>query len=280
MVGTGGAGVAGLNGTGGDTGPLCGAAQPPANKGRCSAGALVAKGSAVMIHDFEDPGPDSDYLGVFFGDGRSGKWFDSHDVSAMPLVTMAAEASTGGPPGNTRALRYKGAAPGGWGATLGLNIASCYDASAYKGISFYLKGDPAAGNNQVKFSLHSPVSEPEPGGGCSTADVAANKCYDHFAKVIPVTDQWVRHNLVWADLRQNCPTDASYVPQAEILTLSFSILNPAGGFDFWVDNLSFDTGNLPNDGFSEIVPKAMFEEMWQTTVGTAVVNQRNAFYTY
>ena len=90
---------------------------------------IVAKGSALTIHDFEDPGPDSDYLGVFFGDGRSGKWFDSHDATAMPVVTMAAEATSGGPPGNTRAIHYKGAAPGGWGATLGLNIANCYDAS-------------------------------------------------------------------------------------------------------------------------------------------------------
>jgi predicted chitinase len=280
VVGTGGGTVVGSAGSGGTGMPLCGAAQPPANRGRCTAGTVVAKGSALMIHDFEDPGPDSDYLGVFFGDGRSGKWFDSHDTTTMPVVAMAAEASTGGPPSNTRALHYHGAAPGGWGATLGLTVASCYDASIYKGVSFYIKGNPTVGNSQVKFSLHSPVSEPEPGGGCSMADVAAGKCYDHFAKLVTLTDQWTRYDLKWSDLVQNCPTDPSYVPQSQILVLSWSIVDPAQAFDFWIDNLSFDPGGLPSNGFSEIVPKAMFEEMWQTTKGTMVVNQRNPFYTY
>lgn len=277
-VGTGGAGTtAGATGVGG---PLCGGPAIPVNKGRCSTSVVAAKGSALMIHDFEDAGPDNDYLGIFFGDGRSGKWFDSHDLTTKPVITMAAEATTGGPASNTRAIHYKGAAPGGWGATLGLTVAGCYDARAYQGVSFYIKGSPAAGNSQIKFSLHSPISEPEPAGGCSAADVAASKCYDHFAKVITLTEQWTRHDIKWQDLTQNCASDAAYAPQSEILVLSYSILTPTAGFDFWLDNLSFDPGGLPANGFAEIVPKPMFEELWQTTKGTMVVNQRNAFYTY
>ncbi len=281
VVGTGGAmTTGGMVGTGGTGGPLCGGPAIPANKGRCQSGAVVGKGSALMIHDFEDEGPDKDYLGVFFGDGRSGKWFDSHDLTMMPAITMAAETTSGGPPSNTRAIHYKGPAPGGWGATLGLTVAGCYDARAYQGLSFYIKGSPAAGNSQIKFSLHSPISEPAPAGGCSAEDSAAGKCYDHFAKVVTLTDQWARHDIKWGDLTQNCASDPAYVPQGEILVLSYSILDPAAGFDFWVDNLSFDPGGLASNGFAEIVPKAMFEEMWQTTKGTAVVNQRNPFYTY
>lgn len=279
------AGSGGLSSTAGEsttggTGPLCGGPAIPVNKGRCSSGVVVAKGSALTIHDFEEPGPDNDYLGVFFGDGRSGKWFDSHDMTNKPAITMAAEATSGGSASNSRAIHYKGAAPGGWGATLGLTVAACYDASAYQGLSFFIKGSAAAGNSQIKFSLHSPISEPEPSGGCSKADQDAGKCYDHFAKVVTLSDQWTRYDIKWKDFTQNCATDPSYVPQAEILTLSFSILDPAAGFDFWIDNLSFDPGGLPADGFAQIVPKAMFEEMWQTTKGTSVVNQRNAFYTY
>ncbi|HVY31805.1 MAG TPA: chitinase [Polyangiaceae bacterium] len=280
-VATGGAAMSGGNGgAGGGPGPLCGGPAIPAMKGRCQAGAVVAKGSALMIHDFEDPGPDNDYLGVFFGDGRSGKWFDSHDLTNKPVVTMAVEPTTGGPASNTRALHYKGAAPNGWGATLGLTVANCYDAKIYQGVSFYIKGSPAAGNDQVKFSLHSPISEPAPNGGCSAEDNAAGKCYDHFAKVITLTDQWTRYNIKWKDLTQHCASDPAYVPQSEILVMSFSILNPAGGFDFWVDNMSFDTGDLTANGFADIVPKAMFEEMWQTTKAMQTVNQRNPFYTY
>lgn len=282
VVGTGGmTATAGSQGTAGtSTGPLCGGPAIPTNKGRCSSGVVTAKGSALMIHDFEDAGPDNDYLGVFFGDGRSGKWFDSHDVTSKPAIIMAVESTTGGPPSNTHAIHYKGPAPGGWGATLGLTVAGCYDARAYQGLSFYIKGSAAAGNSQIKFSLHSPISEPAPAGGCSTADVAAGKCYDHFAQVVTLTDQWTRHDIKWKDLVQNCASDPAYVPQGEILVLSYSILDPNAGFDFWVDNLSFDPGGLPSNGFAEIVPKSMFEEMWQTTKGTTVVNQRNPFYTY
>jgi predicted chitinase len=281
IVSTGGVtATAGTTGAGGTAGPLCGGPAIPADKGRCNTGIVVAKGSALTIDDFEDPGPDNDYLGVFFGDGRSGKWFDSHDLTHMPVVTMAPEASTGGAASNTRAMHYKGTAPMGWGATLGLTVANCYDARAYQGVSFYIKGSVAAGNSQVKFSLHSPISEPAPSGGCSAADNAAGKCYDHFAKVITLTDQWTRYDIHWKDLVQNCASDPTYIPQSQILTLSYSILDPNAGFDFWVDNLSFDPGGLPSNGFAELVPKAMFEEMWQTTVGTAVVNQRNPFYTY
>ena len=83
-VGTNGAGVPGAGGNvvstgglvasagtpaaGGSTGPLCGGPAIPANKGRCSTSVVTAKGSALMIHDFEDAGPDNDYLGVFFGE--------------------------------------------------------------------------------------------------------------------------------------------------------------------------------------------------------------------
>jgi len=271
---------AGTTGTGGAPGPLCGGPAIPADKGRCNTGVVVAKGSALMIDDFEDPGADNDYMGVFFGDGRSGKWFDSHDLTKTPVVTMLPEASTGGAASNTRALHYKGVAPMGWGATLGITVANCYDARAYQGVSFYIKGSPAAGNSQVKFSLHSPISEPAPSGGCSAADNAAGKCYDHFAKLITLTDQWTRYDLHWKDLTQNCASDPTYIPQSQILTFSYSIVNPNAGFDFWVDNLSFDPGGLPSNGFADLVPKPMFEEMWQTTVGTMTVNQRNPFYTY
>jgi predicted chitinase len=278
MTSTGGTGVVGMAGSTGM--PLCGGPAIPANKGRCMTGKIVAKGSALMIHDFEEPGMKNDYMGIFFGDGRAGTWADLHAPNNAAVVTMAAEATTGGAPGTTRALHYKGAAPGGWGATLAATIANCYDASVYKGLSFYIKGSAAAGNSQIKFSMHSPISEPAPSGGCSMEDVTAGKCYDHFAHVVTLTDQWQRVNLHWSELKQNCASDPSYVPQSEILTLSFSILDANAGFDFWVDNLAFDPGDLPTSSLADILPKAMFEEMWFTTVGMSQVNQRNAFYTY
>jgi len=135
--------VAGSAGAGGGPGPLCGGPAIPADKGRCNTGVVVAKGSALMVDDFEDPGVDNDYMAVFFGDGRSGKWFDSHDLTHMPVVTMAPEASTGGAASNTRAMHYKGTAPMGWGATLGITVANCYDARAYQEAFQNIREEPA-----------------------------------------------------------------------------------------------------------------------------------------
>jgi predicted chitinase len=255
----------------------------PVGSGRCATMKTTAKGSAIMIHDFEDPGADvpMDYLGVFFGDGRSGRWFDSHNMTANAVVSMLAEPSTGGPSGNTHALHYHGGAVMGFGATVGIPVAACYDASAYPGVSFYLKGTPSAGNTQVKFSVATPASEPvASGGGCSMADELAGKCYDHYAQIETITDQWVRHNIHWADLKQNCSSNNGYKPQSEILNFSFSILDATKGFDFWVDNFSFDTGDLPSSGFAQMVPEAMFNEMWETRAAGKVIDQRAPFYTY
>ena len=278
-----GAGASGMGSAGAPPGPLCSTGAVPVGNGRCATGKIVAKGSAIMIHDFEDPGADvpMDYLGVFFGDGRSGRWFDSHDLTLKPVVSMLAEPTSGGPSGNTHALHYKGAAPMGWGATVGVPVANCYDASAYRGLSFWTKGDPNAGNTQIKFSVHTPPTEPvASGGGCSMADELAGKCYDHFSQTIQITGEWVRHNIKWEELKQNCSSGNGYKPQTEILNFSFSLLDPTKGFDFWIDNFSFDTGDLPSDGFAQIVPQAAFEEMWETRMGGKVINQRNSFYTY
>ncbi len=272
-----------MAGAGGMPGPVCSTGAVPVGSGRCTTGKTIAKGSAIMIHDFEDPGADTpmDYLGVFFGDGRSGRWFDSHNMTANAVVSLLAEPTTGGPSGNKRAMHYKGTAPMGFGATVGVPVANCYDASAYKGISFYLKGTPSAGNTQVKFSVATPASEPvASGGGCSLVDEMAGKCYDHYAQVETITDQWVRHNIHWADLKQNCSSNNGYKPETSILNFSFSILDVAKGFDFWIDNFSFDTGDLPSDGFAQIVPQAAFNEMWETRAAGKVIDQRAPFYTY
>jgi predicted chitinase len=148
-----------------------------------------------------------------------------------------------------------------------------------------VKGDTTAGKNtQLKFNVHTPVSEPATnGGGCSAADDAAHKCHDHFSKIVPITTAWTRVNIKWADLKQNCPSTlpAGYNPAKEILTMSFSVANAKAGYDFWIDNFTFDAGDLTSNGFGDIVSQATFNELWFTTpTNGAPIDQRNPFYTY
>jgi hypothetical protein len=255
----------------------------PIGSGRCTTGKETGLGTALTIDNFEDAGEAGNHLAAFFADKRAGEWWEAHFPDNGASGTLAVESTAGASPSSQWSLHYYGTAPGGWGATAGIAIADCYDASQYSGISFSIKGNPGAGNPWVKFSVHTPVSEPEPSGGCTAADEAAGKCRDHFAVKVPVTAAWTRHNLTWADLGQQCPSNISdsYNPGAEIITLSFSITDVDGGYDFWIDNLSFDVGTEPASGFSSILSKAAFEELWRTENAEGMVTDlRNPFYTY
>ncbi len=261
----------------------CGAGVTPLGLGRCGAGKVVASGTALTLHNFEDAGEKADHLAAFFADKRAGEWWEAHFPDNGATASLAVQPSTGASPSSAYALHFSGTAPGGWGATAGIAISDCYDASAYSGIGFSIKGNPAAGNSWIKFSVHTPVSEPEPAGGCSAADEAAGKCRDHFAVQVPLTNSWVRHNLTWADLGQKCPSNVSpgYVPGAEIITLSFSIMDREAGYDFWIDDFSFDVGTEPTSGFADIVSRETFEELWRTESASGqATDLRDSFYTY
>ncbi|HET6283108.1 MAG TPA: chitinase [Polyangia bacterium] len=264
----------------------CGKDVTPMGTGRCATvgpmGRVTGAGTALTIHNFEEPGLANDYLGLFFADGRAGTWF-KFDAGGMGVMKVDTTAGTNAM--QTHAMHFSGPAPQGYGAGVGIPFANCYDASAYKGLSFWIKGDVSGGKNDLlKFSVHTPISEPVPSGGCSAADEMAGKCRDHYAKPIPITNAWVRHNIKWADLRQNCPSNvpANYNPGTQIVTVSFSITNAMAPYDFYIDNFSFDTGDLPNGSFAEILPEGTFNEMWMTTspVTMMPVDQRNAFYKY
>jgi predicted chitinase len=264
----------------------CGKDVTPMGIGRCATvgpmGRVVGAGTALTIHNFEEPGTTSDYLGLFFADGRAGTWF-KFDAGGMGVMKVDMTSGTTGMP--THAMHFSGPAPQGFGAGVGIPFANCYDASAYKGLSFWIKGDVSGGKNDLlKFSVHTPISEPVPSGGCSAADETAGKCRDHYAKAIPITNAWVRHNIKWADLKQNCASNvpANYNPGSQIVTVSFSITNAMAPYDFYIDNFSFDTGDLPNGSFAEILPEGTFNEMWMTTspVTMMSVDQRNPFYKY
>src|SRR5260221_434803 len=140
-------------------------------------------------------------------DGRNGAWHQYRDT-ATAAGTMSLEPSGGGgSPDSVQAMHYKGNR-GTYGAALAIPLggaaasgeAGCYDASVYDGISFWIKGNAAAGNTQIKFNVQTPVSEPEAYGGACTSG-----CSDHFSTIVPIPATWTRVKVPWADLkRQAC----------------------------------------------------------------------------
>jgi chitinase len=260
----------------------CGAGVTMTRLGQCQT-QIKGLGTTLTFANFEDAGADNDHLSVVFGDGRTGKFVKIEPPGAAS--TLKAEATAGPTGQSTQALHFSGAAPGSWGATVSMEPATCYDATAYRGISFWLKGSPAAGNDHLKVSLHTPLSQPEgadatKGGGCSAADATAMKCYDHYATFVEIKDGWTRYNIKWADFQQNCASNVpqGYNPAQYIIGISFYPPKADAGHDFWIDDVTLEPGDLEqnSDSVTKIVSKDTFEEMW-TSGGMSL---RNAFYTY
>jgi hypothetical protein len=281
----------------GDT--VCGAGVTPVGLGRCAtprvppnpAGYVKANGSALTIANFEDTvlTAPTNHNTIFFGDGRAGNFIDLHGKTLGAVTSMTVE-QTAGIPGATAAttwaIHYKGTATGGASPMFSLPVADCYDMRLYKGVSFWIKGNPAAGNDHLKFMVHTPVAQPvQPlgSGGCSAADEAAGKCDDHFRVYVPITTQWTRYNVHWSDLKQNCPSNipANYDPAQYNEMFSFAIPKSNAGFDVWMDNFTFDPGDLPTNSLTDIIAAATFNEMWSLDTGNGLpIDQRRPFYTY
>ena len=277
-TGTGGSGGSGTGGTGGTpsacntrtsspySGPLLGRCNPMScTDGKC--GQAVARGGFFTLDDFEGLPSATAPIGINWParDSRTGSWIQLAAPTTNGTLEVAATDTNGGAPGSKQALHYRGGT-GVYGAAAGLPMGTnCYDASAYEGISFWIKGNPGAGNTRIKFSVHTPVSEPVESGGACTME-----CYDHFAKMVDITPSWTRVKLKWADLTQTwCaksvpPVPANWQAEKQILALSFSQTDPMKPFDFWIDDITFDLDTRPANNFAEIVSKPTFDEMFKT----------------
>jgi predicted chitinase len=243
-------------------------------------GTSVGKGGFLTLDDFEILGSTTPVTGGgtinmtwASRDGRVGAWHQYSDPAAMASMVLA-PAGGGGSPDSANAIHYVGQ-KGMYGATLALPLggaqasgqAGCYDASAYDGVSFWIKGNTAAGNTQVKFNVQSPVSEPAmTGGACMTG------CYDHFSVMVPIPANWMRVKVPWSDLkRQACAasspaTPPNFQPEKQILALSFQQVDPTKGFDFWIDDIVLDVDKRPTTDFASTVTQALFNEQFRAPV--------------
>jgi predicted chitinase len=260
-IASGGVGTAGV-GTGG--GPVV---LPPGN--RCElVGVTVAQGTTLLVDDVED-----DDFQVLPADGRDAAWFESHDPTPDAAVSFKIEPTSASAPGSTKAMHFSATGLDGWGAVVGVPFNLCYDASTYAGFSFWIKGTQGAGGtDQVKLSMHTPISEPEASGGACT-DLP--NCYNHFAAdIFTVPTTWTRYTFTWSQFKQGAgwgiAAPAGYVPQKQILAVSLSpvyagtdpAMIPDKSFDLWIDQVSFDlTGDL-SGGFGTLVSAQQFNSMF------------------
>jgi hypothetical protein len=167
----------------------------------------------------------------------------------------------------------------GYGGYLATPLAPCYDASAYKGISFWIKGDPSKAP-EVKISFATPYTAiADEGGSCVPG---AKECYDHASvHLLKISNTWTRYAITWQQLAQfgwgqMIPGTAK--AETQIIGVNFSPIwvndkLPNKSFDFWIDDVTFDVdGKYSDSGFKSIVSKATFDAAFTANRGGAAVH--------
>jgi chitinase len=245
-----------------------------------------ALGTDPLIDDFEPAPTDTATCRKILAlDGRQGAWAAGKDsVSPSGVVSRTLEPpGPGGAPGSTRATHMVGSGLNSWGSYLAVSLAPCYDASKYKGISFWMKGDPKT-VPYLKVSVTTPVTTgPNEGGACEARVGEPNgECHDNFTvDLFAVSPVWTRYAITWRQLAQNGwgqLAGGGYRPETEIIGINIApgwedSAAPNKSFDFWIDDVSFDiAGPFTPTGFTSIISKAKFDATFAARRGAGAVN--------
>jgi hypothetical protein len=147
------------------------------------------------------PNTGTAYAGIYsFGDG-----------SATPVLSMVG----GNPPSNWAAgLTVTQASA--WGMAAAVWMGGCANATAYKGISFYVRGSSGTGMFSFNVSMESTqlpdATNPAGGGTCpGTSDT----CKDPSKANIPLTADWTEVQILWADFTPGLSGTTSVVPNGD-----------------------------------------------------------------
>jgi hypothetical protein len=125
-----------------------------------------------------------------------------------------------------------------------LQKSGTFDASMFKGISFYYKcpADDTVLNR--RFNMPIPETLPSSNGGTCSSD-----CYNHFGAGLAVTGDWTKKSIDFSDLKRQPGWGSPVTPPdftdhlTELTTIEWQddSGNTAGNYhvDFWVDQVEF-----------------------------------------
>lgn len=199
----------------------------------CDLESVAGTGADGQMDDLERPEAELQILpNPAQRDGRTGSWsWYPQDV----VVELVAD-------GGGQALRYAGNNLGAWtGVTLaflgGNGAGTCYDASAYQGIKFRIKGSVTSTddlNGKVVLSLVTAETQSRTFGG--DLDGAGG----HFHKVITLTPTWTTVTIPWADLMPPSWGDTAtltMLAKGKLQALDWGVSNMASSFEIYLDDI-------------------------------------------
>lgn len=167
-------------------------------------------------------------------EGRGGYWFVFADEMGSTIAPKPFDVTRGGPPGSQYAARMTGhVAPTGDSVYVGMGFAltdprSLYDASKYKGVSFWGKGP-----GKVRFKAPDVNTDPA-GDRC-------DDCYNDFGVDIYFSEEWTRYTIPFEKLQQQpgWGDRAPGVAKDKLFALQWQFNTNDANYDIWVDQVSF-----------------------------------------
>lgn len=197
-------------------------------------------GPEALVEDGEDNNNQ-----VVVQDGRSGyiyTYIDSEGTTIAPQPGSSGGIFTmtpGGANGSKYAMRMHGTVSQAKivFAGMGLNLTDpkdVYDASKYKGISFWAKRGDASAYRKVRVKLPDINTDPD-GGKCTN-------CYNDFGLEIKLDMEWQKYVVPFDRLKQETgwgsPRPAG-VAVNEVFAIQFQLKEPGAAYDVWVDDIAF-----------------------------------------
>lgn len=234
-TGAGGTPVTGAGGTPGSTGGTPGATGGATGAGGAGGAAVVQKDCATktkivtpIFMDFENYNgmvTAANYATAFGGAAvNAGTAYAGIYAYPESSTSTAPTLSIGGghPPSNWAGAETLAATMWGMGGGIWMG---CADASAYTGISFWVRGTSGTGTFSFSISMEStqlPSGTNNAGGG--TCPGTSATCKDPIKSGIPITSDWTQVQILWSDFTPGTSGTTSVVPNGDtIVGMSWTV---------------------------------------------------------
>jgi endoglucanase len=173
--------------------------------------------------------------------GRSGYWYtflDKVGSTVTPAAGGTFTMSRGGANGSAHSAHVNGKIGGGavvFGG-MGFNFVDPkgpYDASAYKGISFWAR---VGEGSTTKVRLKLPDADTDPDGKVCT------ECFNDFGMDLELTTTWTKYTVPFNGTTQMAGWGAPHpgaLNPAKMFGVQWQINSPGSSYDLWVDDIQF-----------------------------------------
>ena len=178
-------------------------------------------------------------------EGRGGYWYTYTDDKGSEVSPLSGEKggtftmADGGANGTAHAARMTGQLGTAQIIYAGMGLAFLdpkgeYNATKYKGISFWAKKGSPDSAKSVRLKVPDHNTDPE-GKVCS-------ECFNDFGEYLELTDEWKKFTVAFAAMKQQSdwgkPRPRAIATDA-LFGIQFQVDDYAKKFDIWVDEVEF-----------------------------------------